>query len=151
MQINDTYEISIDGKVQNIKTNRILKTHLSGAGYKSLRLGAGKHHYIHRLVATRYLPAPTSEGCVVDHIDKNKLNNHASNLRWVSKSVNSRNRSFETKARSSNTQGEHHIKRVMTKRQITPTYAVVYHCSEFKHYSIHPTMEQAIEKRNSLL
>ena len=150
MRINDTYEITIDGEVLNNKTKRVLKTHLSGAGYKTLRLGVGKHHYIHRLVANAYLPAPTEEDCVIDHIDRNKENNHASNLRWVSRSVNARNRGIEMKARKGAV-GEHHIKTILSKRQVNPTFAVVYNCSDFKHYSIHKTLAEAIEKRNSLL
>ena len=151
MKINDTYDISIDGKVQNIKTKRILKTFLSGCGYETLRLGVGKHHYIHHLVAHAFLPSPTDEGCVIDHIDRNKLNNNASNLRWVSKQINSINRTKEAKARPTNKHGEHHIKVVMADRQKNPTYCVVYNTSEFKHYSSHQTLEEAIKKRNSLL
>ncbi len=150
MKINDRYEISIDGVVINTKTKRILKTHLAGAGYETLRLGKGKHHYIHHLVAKAYLPSPTEEECVIDHIDRNKLNNHASNLRWVSRSVNGTNRGIEMKARTSNKQGEHHIKRIMTSRQINPSYALVYNTKDFKHYSLHKTLEEAIEKRISL-
>lgn len=151
MKINDRYEISIDGKVQNTKTKRILKTFLAGGGYEHLRLGAGKMYGIHRLVAQAYLPSPTAEDCVVDHIDRNKLNNHASNLRWVSKQVNAANRCIEVKARPTNKHGEHHIKRVMGRRQINPTFIVVFHTQDFKHYSSHKTLEEAIEKRNSLL
>lgn len=149
MRLNDTYNISQDGKVTNSKTKRILKTHLV-RGYETLRLGKGKKYYIHRLVASVFLPSPTEEGCVVDHIDRNKLNNNASNLRWCSQSVNCKNRSIELKARNSNMQGEHHIKRIMALRQINPTFAVVYNTTDFKYYSSHKTMEEAIEKRNSL-
>jgi len=151
MRINDKYDISIDGKVTNIKTNKVLKTCLAGAGYENLRLGVGKHHYIHHLVAKAFLPAPTDDNCVIDHIDRNKLNNHASNLRWVSISVNTSNRTMTTKPRPDNKTGEHHIKTIMTQRQITPSYAVVYDMKNFKHYSLHKTLEEAIQKRNSIL
>jgi hypothetical protein len=150
MRINDTYEVTIEGEVINSKTKRVLKTTLAGSGYKSLRLGAGKHYYVHRLVATAFLPAPTSEKCEVDHIDRNKLNNHATNLRWVSREANMSNLNIEQKPRASNKHGEHHIKRIMTNRQVTPSYAVVYDTKHFKHYSLHKTLEEAIEKRNSL-
>lgn len=151
MRINDTYDISIDGEVKNIKTGRVLKTHLVGKGYKSLRLGAGKHHYIHHLVAQVYLPAPTSDNCVIDHIDRNKLNNHASNLRWVSHKENMNNLNIEIKPRASNKTGHHHIKTIMSKRQKTPTYAVVFNTKTFKHYSSHKTIDESIQKRNLLL
>ena len=149
MRINDTYEITLDGQVRNSKTGRILKTSLT-MGYKTLRLGTGKHHYIHHLVAHAYLPFPTEELCVIDHIDRNKQNNHAYNLRWVSRTVNCENRTIETKPRASNKQGHHHIKKVLTKRQVVPSYAVVYNNKVFKHYSLHKTLDEAIAKRNSL-
>jgi HNH endonuclease len=157
MKINDTYEITIDGTVINTKTGRILKTHVSGSdykegkGYKTLRLGKGKHYTVHRLVANAFLPAPTSEGCVIDHIDRNRQNNHASNLRWVSHKENMGNLSVETKPRASNKTGNHHIKTIMTKRQKTPTYAVVFCSKTIKHYSIHKTVDDAIKKRNLIL
>ena len=61
------------------------------------------------------------------------------------------NRNIENKTRASNKQGNHHIKTIMTFRQKTPTYAVVYNCKNLKHYSIHKTIEEAIKKRNSLI
>jgi len=151
MRINDIYVVSIDGDVTNTKTGRVLKTTLAGVGYKTLRLGCDKRHYIHRLVANAFLPAPTSDNCVVDHIDRNKLNNHASNLRWVSHAENAQNRTIETKARRKNMTGEHHIKISMTKGQVTPTYIVMVRTIDIKHYSIHKTMDEAIKKRDTVI
>lgn len=151
MKINDTYDITIEGNVVNTKTGRILKTHLSGGGYKTLRLGVGKHHYIHHLVAHAFLPSPTSDGCQIDHIDRNKLNNHPSNLRWVSHSVNMSNLNIEQKPRASNKQGNHHIKTIMSNRQKTPTYAVVFHTKTFKHYSSYKTIDEAIKNRDRII
>ena len=52
-----------------------------------------KNYYVHRLVAIAFVrnPAPT-ELKHVDHIDQNKLNNAASNLRWVTPALNNLNR-----------------------------------------------------------
>ena len=52
-----------------------------------------RNYYIHRLVAIAFVrnPAPT-ELKHVDHIDQNKLNNAASNLRWVTPALNNLNR-----------------------------------------------------------
>jgi hypothetical protein len=151
LAISENYEVSVEGQVRNKKFNRLLKSYLCG-DYLGLRMGnsKSKKFYIHRLVAEAFLPSPTDD-CVVDHIDRNRMNNHASNLRWVSRSVNGINRTLEGKARKSNKQGEHHIKRVMTNRQITPSFAVVFDCADFKHYSLHKSIEDAIKSRDSII
>lgn len=41
------------------------------------------HVLIHRLVADYFLPKPTKNQVVVAHLDFNKLNNRASNLKWM--------------------------------------------------------------------
>lgn len=45
---------------------------------------------VHRLVAEAFTPNPLGHPCV-DHIDRNKLNNTVSNLRWVSLETNALN------------------------------------------------------------
>jgi len=59
--------------------------------YVNLRKdGSRKLIRVHRLVALAFLP--TIEGkAFVDHIDRDKMNNNASNLRWATASENSRN------------------------------------------------------------
>ena len=146
MRINDTYAVSIDGVVTNTKTGRVLKQRTERTGYKVLRMGKGKKHYIHRLVAKAFFPAPTSDNCVVDHIDRNKLNNHASNLRWVSHSENSQNRTIDVKPRPNNATGEHHITITRCK-----SYVVRITIIGIKHYSTHKTLEDAIKKRDTII
>jgi len=46
---------------------------------------------VHRLVAKAFVEGETEEFCFVDHIDRNKLNNTPSNLRWVDRKGNARN------------------------------------------------------------
>ena len=45
---------------------------------------------VHRLVALAFIPNPDNKQ-FVDHIDTNKLNNNASNLRWTTISENANN------------------------------------------------------------
>ena len=147
MRINDIYDISIDGIVVNTKTKRVLKTFMCGAKlqYKSLRLGVGKKYLIHRLVADRFLPSPTDD-CVVDHIDRNTLNNHASNLRWVSKKVNANNRTIETIPRPTNSSGHLHICKYSKDK-----FRVQIRIAGINQFSVHETIEEAIQKRNTIL
>jgi hypothetical protein len=86
----DQYAVSDEGYVMNAKTGHILRPSDDRRGYARVDLH-GKHRKVHRLVAERFLPAPTQEGLVIDHIDRNRLNNHASNLRWVTIKENNRN------------------------------------------------------------
>ena len=52
--------------------------------------GVGKLLYIHRLVASAFCPSP-NDYKEIDHIDSDKSNNNASNLKWVSHKENLHN------------------------------------------------------------
>ena len=79
------YNISIDGKVINIKSGKILKGRKDKNGYKRVILynkSGYKNKQIHRLVAEAFIPNPENKP-QVDHIDTVRTNNNAGNLRWV--------------------------------------------------------------------
>jgi len=89
------WEVSNLGRVRKTsnKTGKvtIVKQQLCGGGvgnrYPSLPLNDFK--YVHRLVALNFVPNPNpSKFTVVDHIDKNRQNNHWTNLQWVTPSDN---------------------------------------------------------------
>ena len=88
------YLIYDDGRVQNEKTKRFLKQHTNSTGYKRVNLckeGKAKAYKIHRLVGIHYIPNPESK-YAIDHIDRDKFNNHVSNLRWATHSQNNQNK-----------------------------------------------------------
>lgn len=87
----ETYHVSEEGVVINTLTNKVLKTDLNSSGYKRVTLCVDMKVIritTHRLVALTYLYDEYLEGLVVNHKDGNKLNNHVSNLEWVTQSQN---------------------------------------------------------------
>lgn len=82
------YRISDCGKVIN-KHGKILETDISN-GYKRVWLynfGVRERFFIHVLVAMHFCRNQNEE-YVVNHKDHNKMNNHYSNLEWVTQSEN---------------------------------------------------------------
>lgn len=95
------YEVNEDGtEIRNVKSKRKLKCfkkhHNSNTEYWCTQVNI-KHHirkvFLHRVVAECWLGA-RPEGMQVDHIDRNSLNNHYSNLRYVTKSEQMLNRDY---------------------------------------------------------
>jgi len=94
------YFITEDGKVFSAKktssTNydynnlKKLKIYLDKGGYCRVALTKGSKSYykpIHRLIAETYIDNNRNLP-QVNHIDENKLNNHISNLEWVTAKQN---------------------------------------------------------------
>lgn len=85
-----TYFISEDGQLYNQKTDTWYKGRVSENGYLDYIIKINnqqKTFRAHRLVAEYFLEH--KEGCdIVNHKDGNKLNNHYSNLEWVTQAEN---------------------------------------------------------------
>ena len=86
----DRYLVKEYGDVYSIRSKKFISKRLDRYGYLRVNLYEGtKIHTVpvHRLVAKAFIPNPYNLP-EVNHIDGNKLNNHVSNLEWVSSSQN---------------------------------------------------------------
>jgi hypothetical protein len=88
---DELYEVSVEGQVRNRKTGLVLKPWLSGQNrYYAVEI-YGKTTNVHRLVALCFLPRIQRPKDQVDHLNRDRSDNRASNLQWKSASANQRN------------------------------------------------------------
>lgn len=99
------YQISDHGRVKSLPRRKgrgvgyaveehILRHSVNNRGYCNIVLckdGKTRTFALHRLVAENFVANPSNLP-EVDHKDRNQENNHASNLRWVTRSENNYNR-----------------------------------------------------------
>jgi hypothetical protein len=113
------YFVSESGQVYSVKSRDFLKNQLNNKGYVHVGMCVSGKKYrqlVHRLVATAYIEKP--DGCdVVNHLDNNPLNNHVSNLEWITQSGNLKHAGKRnTMARADKT--------VLTEAQVTEIWSL---------------------------
>jgi hypothetical protein len=90
------YEVSNMGNVRrklNDGNYKELKCSIQNRGYKyfqQIKDGKRINHLVHHIVAKLFI-GERPENQVIDHIDRNKLNNHVNNLRYCSQLDNVKN------------------------------------------------------------
>ncbi len=80
---------------ENKGNYRVTLGHLHHSGYRKVHIN-GKKRYMHRLVLETFTSVEEGFGKVVDHIDRDKLNNKLENLRWATYKDNAINRNSPT-------------------------------------------------------
>ena len=100
------YLIYSNGTVYGKKHKKFVKQYPSHRGYMTVMLYRGKEKRknwkVHRLVAEAFISNDESKLCV-DHIDRNKLNNDISNLRWATYTENNNNKGMYKSNKSGHT------------------------------------------------
>jgi hypothetical protein len=95
-----TYEVTEDGRVFSMSgwrgyARRELCQHPNDDGYASVRLtinGRRWHVPVHRLVAAEYLSPRPHPSFEIRHLDGNKMNAAATNLKWGTRAANAHDR-----------------------------------------------------------
>jgi len=126
--LNTPYFVSESGGI--FRDGKELLTSLTNKGYKTFRSSVNnvkKHISIHRAVAILYVPNHDNKP-QVNHIDGDKLNNHYTNLEWVTNKQN-RNHAIENGLQIVGTDTYNHIFTEDDIRYIRQNYK--YKDSEF--------------------
>lgn len=118
------WSVSNYGNVKDPAGELNRKVYDAGKGYLRICLGnpVQRSFAVHRLVAKAFVPNPDGK-TFVDHIDGDRRNNKANNLRWVTISENNKNvhrRTFQN----------HTISQISgTKGEITKVWANMSDCA----------------------
>ena len=99
------YIVSNMGDIINAERGAVIHPMPNSSGYLRYCLfenGRKKQEFVHRIVARAFLPAVKGAD-YVDHINRDKLDNRAENLRWVTASQNNLNSSMRKDKKNSKT------------------------------------------------
>lgn len=91
----DNYKVSTNGRIQNIKTGKILIPFTTKNGYQVVSQSRGGRScklYVHRLVAEAFIPNENTD-LQVNHLNGVKSDNRLENLEWCTSSENHLHRS----------------------------------------------------------
>lgn len=133
----NNYSVSSFGKVKNIKTGIILKPAIKNKYYFVIlrKNNSNCNKYVHRLVASTFCLNKDSK-FYVDHINNDRLENNANNLRFVT----SRENHFNMSLKSTNTSG---VKGVSFYKRTGKWQAQIQLSGKSIHLGVFNTLEDA--------
>ena len=116
---NSNYYIREDGKVFRKSDNKEV---VPKSDYLFVNINK-KKRYIHRLVAEAFVAKENEDCNIVDHINGDRLNNSAENLRWTTPKGNANNMCNNVPERQAN------------QKEYDLAYARKYHKERREHYN----------------
>lgn len=152
------YDISNHGRVRSHRIRKNEPVILKGSTcdtqhqYSSVNIflkseNRYRHFYIHKLVAEHFVDNPdVTKYQYVDHIDGNRQNNSASNLRWVTNQQNQLNKKTQTNNTSGITGVRCRVRGSVTRWIASWTDTENKYCTEAFN-----TKEQAIKRRQEMI
>ena len=121
------YKINKNGEIWSCFFNRVLSLSTDRDGYSRFNLNKDnkqKSVFTHRIVAKQFIPNPDNLPSV-DHIDRNRLNNNVTNLRWVSlrqNQLNKKNNNKHPYIYWSNSKNKYRIKITIKRKNVYNSY-----------------------------
>jgi hypothetical protein len=95
--LDTQYEVSTDGQVRNRTTGKLLKCSGNPDGYLLFvcyKDGQKNTTKLHRAIAITFLENPENKP-TIDHINRDRKDNRLENLRWATRSEQSRNQTIK--------------------------------------------------------
>lgn len=142
------YKMNRSGDVCNTRGHKMKP--IQRGKYMSISLKKEKYYHlsIHRLLGINFIPNPDNLP-IIDHINRNSLDNRLENLRWTTYNINNQNASIN----KCNTSGEKNISCSLKKGTNRTYWEIKIECNGNIYKKLlnvaKYTLEDAVEWRNN--